>query len=143
MKVTLEAQDGGTRLLLEHTGFGTGAEWQRPIQESREGWTQGLENLASVMETGQDLRIIRRPMLGVMLSDFTPEIARQLGVPVSEGVRIDGTLEGMGARKAGLPTARCDRGDGRAPGDHLFEPGNGAPGEQGRRRGRGRVLPRA
>ncbi len=102
VKVTLEAQDGGARVLLEQTGFGTGPEWQKPVQESREGWTQGLENLASVLETGQDLRITRRPMLGVMLSDFTPEIARQMGLPVSEGVRIDGTLEGMGARKAGL-----------------------------------------
>ncbi len=102
VNVTLEAQEGGTRLHLEHTGFRPGKEWQKAIQESRDGWAQGIENLVSVLETGQDLRLTLRPMLGVSLSDFNAEIAGQLGVPVSAGVRIDGTLEGMGARQAGL-----------------------------------------
>jgi uncharacterized protein YndB with AHSA1/START domain len=102
VKVTLEPVGDATRVTLEHTGFGNGAEWKKPVQESRQGWADSLENLASVLETGQDLRITRRPMLGISLSDFSPEIARQLGVPVSDGIRIDGTFEGMGARKAGL-----------------------------------------
>jgi uncharacterized protein YndB with AHSA1/START domain len=102
IKVSLDAQDGGTLVRLEHAGFGAGEAWKKPVQESKDGWPTGLENLASVLETGQDLRLTLRPMLGVLLSDFNAEIASKLGVPVTEGVRLDGTLEGMGARKAGL-----------------------------------------
>jgi uncharacterized protein YndB with AHSA1/START domain len=102
IRVSLEGQDGGTRLSLEHSGFGPGTEWQKAIQEARDGWAQGLENLVTVLETGQDIRFTLRPMLGISLSDFNAEIAGHLGIPVTEGIRIDGTLEGMGAREAGL-----------------------------------------
>ncbi|PIX47126.1 MAG: hypothetical protein COZ54_02020, partial [Anaerolineae bacterium CG_4_8_14_3_um_filter_59_70] len=47
-------------------------------------------------------RIFDRPMLGINISDFSPEIARALGVPVTQGTRIDSPLETMGAYKAGL-----------------------------------------
>jgi hypothetical protein len=65
-------------------------------------WKGSLENLASVLETGQDIRFVKRPMLGIFISDFSAEIAAKLGVPVAEGIRLDGTVEGMGARAAGL-----------------------------------------
>jgi uncharacterized damage-inducible protein DinB len=41
-------------------------------------------------------------MLGIMMNDFTKEIASEIGVPVTQGVRIDSALEGMGAERAGL-----------------------------------------
>jgi hypothetical protein len=41
-------------------------------------------------------------MLGVMVGEFNPEIAADLGVPVTEGIRLDGVVEGMGAAAAGL-----------------------------------------
>jgi hypothetical protein len=62
----------------------------------------GLENLESIFTTGEDLRVIRRPMLGIMMNDFTAEIAAEIGVPVTQGVRIDRTVEGMGAERAGI-----------------------------------------
>jgi len=61
-----------------------------------------LENLKSVLETGIDLRIANRPMLGIFPGDFTEEQATALGVPVREGLRLDGVVDGMGAQKAGL-----------------------------------------
>ena len=41
-------------------------------------------------------------MLGVIPGDFTEEQRSALGVPVSEGLRLDGVLDGMGAQKCGL-----------------------------------------
>jgi hypothetical protein len=41
-------------------------------------------------------------MLGIFVSDFNEQIAKELGVPVTQGVRIDRPVEGMGAEKAGL-----------------------------------------
>jgi len=100
--VVLAPADGGTRLHLEHRGLGTNEEWASMLREARQGWEEGLGNLASVLETGEDLRFINRPMLGIGLSDFDEKIAQQLGVPVNVGVRIDNTIEGMGAAAAGL-----------------------------------------
>jgi hypothetical protein len=61
-----------------------------------------LENLASVLETGQDCRVFDRPMLGINVGDFTSEQAKQLGVPVKTGVRLDSVVPGLGAHNAGL-----------------------------------------
>jgi uncharacterized protein YndB with AHSA1/START domain len=106
VQVTLQTQEDGVMVRLEHGGLGSGPEWERAGREIREGWERGLENLASVLETGEDIRFVRRPMLGVLISDFDADIARHIGVPVTQGVRLDGTVEGMGARAAGL-----DKGD--------------------------------
>ena len=41
-------------------------------------------------------------MLGILLNDFNPEIAQKMGLPITEGIRLSGVVEGMGAQKAGL-----------------------------------------
>jgi hypothetical protein len=41
-------------------------------------------------------------MLGILPGDFTDEQATALGVPVREGLRLDGLVAGMGAERAGL-----------------------------------------
>jgi uncharacterized protein YndB with AHSA1/START domain len=100
--VTLVDEDGSTLVTLEHTGLGTDGSWTKIIQECKDGWEAGLENLASVLETGKDLRYIRRPMLGIIVDEFNADIAKQLGVPVDQGMRIDDPVAGMGAEAAGL-----------------------------------------
>jgi uncharacterized protein YndB with AHSA1/START domain/uncharacterized damage-inducible protein DinB len=102
VEVTLAPQGSGTLVTIEHAGFGTGTEWDQATSESRSRWQHGLDNLASVLETGEDLRIVRRPMMGIGLSDFNEEIARQTGVPVSTGIRLDNTAPGLAADAAGL-----------------------------------------
>jgi len=100
--VTLKDEEGSTLVTLEHSGLGTDGSWIKIIQECKEGWEKGLENLTSVLETGKDLRNIRRPMLGILVDEFNEDIAKQLGVPVDQGMRIDDPVEGMGAESAGL-----------------------------------------
>jgi uncharacterized protein YndB with AHSA1/START domain len=103
VEMMLAAGDGSDLLVtVTQSGFGTGEAWDRARVEAAHGWESGLENLASVLETGQDLRYVRRPMLGIYLDEFTPEIAAQLGVPIGEGTRLAGVVEGMGAQQAGL-----------------------------------------
>ncbi len=100
--VNLRSQNGSTYLSLEHSGLGSGETWDklRPIYQ--EAWKFSLDNLVSILEKGPDLRLITRPMLGISLSDFNAEIAARQGTPVSEGIRLDGVLSGMGAAAAGL-----------------------------------------
>lgn len=103
-EVTIEfkAKGEGTQVELRHSGFGQGEEWGKCLEEARKGWQQGIENLESIFSTGKDLRIVSRPMLGIFLNDFDEKIAKELGVPVEKGVRIDKPVEGMGAQRAGL-----------------------------------------
>jgi len=100
--VNLLESDDGTQIKLIHSDIGSGPEWKATTQEFQRGWENGLKNLVSVLESGEDLRFVMRPMLGITLTDFNEEIAKQLGVPVTKGIRIDGTVDGMGAQAAGL-----------------------------------------
>ncbi|MBI5158299.1 MAG: SRPBCC domain-containing protein [Acidimicrobiia bacterium] len=99
--VTLESKGNTTTVKLTHTWPG-GEGWEQ-FAKGVSTWAKDLENLASVMTTGEDLRFTRRPMIGVMVdTEITPERAAKLGAPVDYGVRLAGTSAGMGAHAAGL-----------------------------------------
>lgn len=102
VEVILEQAGNHTVVKLTHSGLGSSAEWENMTKEVKDGWSTSLENLASVLEKGPDLRIVLRPMLGITVGDFDPTIAERLGIPVSQGLRLDGVLETMGAHQAGL-----------------------------------------
>ncbi len=99
--VTVTEMDGGTLIRMDHEVPDDSA-WSKLAEGFRAEWTGSLENLKSVLETGLDLRIANRPMLGIFPGDFTEEQAGVLGVPVREGMRLDGVVDGMGAQKCGL-----------------------------------------
>ena len=102
MEVTFQEEGQHTRVTLTHGPVGEGSDWQEAEKGLNAHWPEMLENLASVLETGIDLRFARRPRLGILIDDFTPEAAKALGVPVNVGVLLNGTAEGTGARAAGL-----------------------------------------
>jgi uncharacterized protein YndB with AHSA1/START domain len=102
VEVVLTPSGDGVEVTLTHAGFGAGDAWHKARSESQDGWTQGMENLKSVLETGQDLRYVSRPMLGIYVEEFNADIAARLGVPVSEGTRLGGVVAGLGAEQAGL-----------------------------------------
>lgn len=99
--VTFAEAGDGTQVRLEHF-IPDDPAWDKMAQGFKDEWDSSLENLKSVLETGIDLRIANRPMVGVIPGDFTPEQAAHLGIPVTEGTRLDGVVEGMGAQQAGL-----------------------------------------
>jgi uncharacterized protein YndB with AHSA1/START domain len=102
VSVTLQPDGEATVVSLAHQEVGTGRKWAEAAEAIRRGWEQGLENLRSVLETGHDLRLIRRPMLGIYPSAFTAEARERLGVPAKKGMLIGKAVEGMGAHAAGL-----------------------------------------
>jgi hypothetical protein len=99
--VSVMEKDAGSLVRMDHD-IPDDPSWSKKGQTFRENWDDSLENLKAVLETGIDLRIANRPMLGIFPGDFTEEQATALGVPVREGLRLDGVVEGMGAQKAGL-----------------------------------------
>lgn len=101
--VTFTPEEGGTLVRMDH-GVPDDLAWAGKAETFRQNWQDSLENLKSVLETGLDLRIANRPMIGITLNDFNSEIAANLGIPVSEGQRLSGVLDGMGAQAAGLQT---------------------------------------
>lgn len=102
VRIGLNPDGEHTRVELEHTGFGEGEQWAESRKQAAHGWEVGLENLESIFDTGADLRVTRQPMLGIMGSDFNERIAAELGVPVTEGIRIGDAVEGMGPANAGM-----------------------------------------
>ncbi len=102
VRIELSPDNGGSRLILSHQDIGEGPAWSFAAQEIEKGWRASLENLASVLTTGEDLRFVRRPMLGITVSDFDAAIAALLGVPVEQGIRLDNVVPGLGAAAAGL-----------------------------------------
>ena len=101
VNVSFTERDGAVSVRLDH-GVPDDEAWNGKAETFRENWVDSLENLKSVLETGVDLRIATRPMLGIAPGDFTSEQAAALGVPVREGLRLDGLVAGMGAERAGL-----------------------------------------
>ena len=99
--VYFTGKDEGTLIRLDHE-IPDDDSWKKKGETFRENWVESLDNLKSVLETGIDLRIANRPMLGIAPGDFTEEQAVALGVPVREGLRLDGLVPGMGAERAGL-----------------------------------------
>ena len=99
--VTFSDQENSTLIHLAHEVPDDPA-WKKTAETFRENWEDSLDNLKSVLETGIDLRIANRPMLGIVPGDFTPEQVKALKVPVHEGMRLDNVVDGMGAKRAGL-----------------------------------------
>jgi uncharacterized protein YndB with AHSA1/START domain len=102
VEFAVKPTDDGVKVMVKHRGFGTGEAWDGALAEAEKGWSTGLENLKSTMETGVDLRIARRPFLGILLGGLDAERAEREGIAVDEGIYIQDTLEATGARAAGL-----------------------------------------
>jgi uncharacterized protein YndB with AHSA1/START domain len=100
--VTFKPKGTGTQVTLAHSGIGTGSAWAGVVDMETSFWQNRLENLKSVIETGADLRIFKRPRLGLGYDALTPEFADRTGVPVKAGIVVTGTAEGTGARAVGL-----------------------------------------
>ena len=100
--VTLKKKRAGTLLKLTHRKLGKNSKWDEIGKGYKEEWAKALENLSSVLEKGPDLRITTRPMLGIFTDEFNATIAEKLGIPVVQGVRLSGLVDGLGAQKAGL-----------------------------------------
>jgi uncharacterized protein YndB with AHSA1/START domain len=100
--IILKPTPTGTEVTLNHSGFGDEENWRTAFEDTKKGWETGFDNLVSIFDSGEDLRQTRRPMLGIIPNDFNEKIAAEIGVPVTEGVRIDQPVQGMGAEKAGL-----------------------------------------
>jgi uncharacterized protein YndB with AHSA1/START domain len=101
--VTIKPKPEGVQVTLIHCGLGDGKKWKLTRREIDKGWQESLENLKTMLESGQDLRLLRRPMMGITgcegLSEAT---ASKHNFPKSNGLLLYGVLDGMGAQNAGL-----------------------------------------
>ena len=103
VEVELTATASGTEVTVRHSGFAKGKASKRARKALAQAWTSALENLASVMATGEDLRFTRRPMLGIQVDEeIGPHQAAERKLPVSHGIAVSAVVAGMGAEAAGL-----------------------------------------
>jgi uncharacterized protein YndB with AHSA1/START domain/uncharacterized damage-inducible protein DinB len=102
VEFAVEPADGGVEVSVVHRGFGSGDDWDKARAEAEKGWATGLENLKSTVETGTDLRLTRRPFMGILFDLLNAERAAKEGIAAERGIYINDTVEGSGARAAGL-----------------------------------------
>ena len=103
VRLTISPLDNGmTSFILEHLDLNNQAEWADSFAQIEKGWTVGIRNLVSEIEEGPDLRIVNRPMMGILFGEFEKRHAEELGIPTVTGMRIDSVVDGLGAQQAGL-----------------------------------------
>lgn len=102
VEVTLHSVEGGTLVRLIHRGAGPAADWATFRQEADHAWSTSLPNLASILETGVDLRITTRPMLGVNCEDISEVNTARYNLTIKSGALLTSVFAGMGANDAGL-----------------------------------------
>lgn len=103
-KIEVAFADAGddTSITLTQSGFSSGDAWQayRSAQESE--WAQRLADLHVLLETANDARFLRRPILGVSIEPLSSSRASTLGLPDGFGVQLTATPEDGPAGQAGL-----------------------------------------
>jgi uncharacterized protein YndB with AHSA1/START domain len=105
VKVTFNSQADGTLLVLSHQGIGPQNAWKKARKEFKGSWKRALENLKSVLETGQDLRFLNKPRLGFCeIEELSASQAARAGFPERAGLLVRGVEEGLCAAEAGLQT---------------------------------------
>lgn len=90
------------KFLIEADGDSTQVTLKTDGETEHVNWDNALDNLKTVLETGWDERLTKRAILGVIPVGFDADIAKKIGVPVTEGARFSGTVPGSGAEAAGL-----------------------------------------
>ena len=98
--ITIFADGEENIVRLDHSGLKDTPEWETNYTEIKDGWAMSLENLASVLETGIDLRISKRPMLGIFPAEYEDENSDQ--IPVKSAIKINDVVECLAAEKCGL-----------------------------------------
>jgi uncharacterized protein YndB with AHSA1/START domain len=105
VKIGFKSDPKGTSVVLAHQGMGEENAWKKPRQAFKQSWKRALDNLKSVLETGQDLRFLNRPRLGFCsIQELSAEQAAQAGLRKRAGLLVQGVEEGLCAANAGLQT---------------------------------------
>ena len=105
VRVTFKSLPDGTGLVLSHQGIGSENAWKNKRKEFKQSWKRALDNLKSVLETGQDLRFLNKPRLGFCeIQELSADQAAQAGFPTHAGLLVQGVEEGLCAANAGLQT---------------------------------------
>lgn len=99
VEVDIVAEGDAVNITLQHHISEEGGADANAVERE---WDTRLDNLVSFLETGADLRLTNRIILGIYPDSFDEEIARRLGVPVTEGARVGNVIPDLGAAKAGL-----------------------------------------
>jgi hypothetical protein len=97
----LQALDHGTAVKLRHGGYGADAVWDKAVAEAESSWPLALENLASMLTTGIDLRQASTPVLGIVPEELTAERVARQGSGIARGT-TSGRPRGWWSGQAGL-----------------------------------------
>ena len=114
VRLSLVPRGGETSLTLTHEDIGRGPAWRATLRQLDRGWQRALLSLASLVEDGTDLRLARRPLIGISFAEeVTAERARTRGLPPTGGVELICVVDGMALERGGLRKGDVILGLGR------------------------------
>jgi uncharacterized protein YndB with AHSA1/START domain len=93
-----EEHGGSIVITLEHKGDFL----PKTMHQREQDWEQRLNNLVSYLETGVDLRLTERVIIGIFPDFLDAEKAAHLGITVTEGMLVTGLVPGFSAEAAGM-----------------------------------------
>ncbi|GIK67184.1 MAG: hypothetical protein BroJett018_49780 [Chloroflexota bacterium] len=96
IQIMLTPDGDATRLSFVNGGLGARE------QAVPKRWSDAFENLQSILETGLDLRMVRRPTWGMRAGPLGEGAAKRLGIPTAEGVIVSLVFPGMAGEQAGM-----------------------------------------
>lgn len=99
--ITLEDNNEAVTVTLQHGGFGPEFN-DEALNAFTAEWEGAIDRLKSSLETGADLRITNRVIVGIFPGGVPQEEQKRLGISAQEGVNVNRTLPDLGAEKAGL-----------------------------------------
>jgi uncharacterized protein YndB with AHSA1/START domain len=95
------AENDASLVTLTHNDLPEATTWTNQQREIIEGWEDALERLKHLLEVGHDLRLIRRPILGITTEPADAGPHEQTGQKI-EGIRIQGMMADSAAERDGL-----------------------------------------
>lgn len=101
VKVLFEESDGAVTVTVHHKGFADSTPIET-IEHYQSFWDYHLDELKSILETGARKNIVDRVILGFFPTEFNEEIAKDLGVPVTDGVRVAAPVPDYSVEAAGI-----------------------------------------
>lgn len=103
--VIVPIKDDVYKIILRHSGFDGSDAWDEARRNISHGWEVGLENLKSILDEGKDLRVMKRPLIGIFpyaYDNYSDSEKKKFGFPVDYGVVVSNVVPNYGADKAGL-----------------------------------------
>lgn len=97
VEIVFKETGGQTTVELTHNDV-----HEEVAERYKKDWNIGLNALKALLETGENLNITERVLVGIYAGPFNEAIAQEMGVPAKTGTLVAGVIPELSAGAAGI-----------------------------------------